>query len=323
MATNSHGIRILDRIGAHQHRTAANDTDLGAEFRRLVRDRDAAGVVRFMSSHPDKVEPILRDGSVAGIPFRIGSHRYVKMPAMAEAAKWSVELDAQSWAPWLRYTPEMIMLMMKLFPAGQVMLKDRGGRFIAGLNTIRVDWDGSNSTLPHLVDLVRNANAFERSYNPDGNTLFMVKMSVAHDQRGSGLPSRCIDMLKEAAIMLGVSNLAGAFRPSGFGRYKSENGPYADFARYSNARRSDGLPVDPWLRNLVRNGMIPVGIDRLAMAVLVPIGKFDEYRRTHKAEWMQFGDRWECGETGAWKVARPGTTAVYVESRVWGRIPLQ
>ncbi len=332
MATNSHGIRILD--AAPGRSGAAHDARLDAEFRKLVRDRDTAGAIRFMSLHLQRLERILRDSSVADIPFRIGNgHRYVKIPAMAEAVMWSTELDAPNWAPWLRYSAEMFMLMMKVFPEGQIQMRDGSGRLIAGLNTVRVNWDGTQGTLPRLGDLIRNAEAFEESYSPNGNTLFMVKMSVAQDQQGSGLPSRCIDILRETAVMLEVSHVIGAFRPNGFGRYKLENGPDSSFLSYCYKKRSDGLPVDAWIRNLVRNGMVPITIDRLALTKLAPIEEFRRYMTTYKAgEWRMFvadptslegaGERWECGETGRWDVPAHIGSAIYTEPRLMGRIPI-
>lgn len=117
----------------------------------------------------------------------------------------------------------------------------------------------------------------------------------------------------------------GSFRPSQFGKYKAQPGKWnTSFEEYCEMRRSDNLPIDNWLRSLVRNGMQPLAVDKNAMTVEMPINEFQELINNYNVGmWKEVAtDIWECGEVGRWIIIKNEDKAIYKESNLWGHIPL-
>lgn len=252
-------------------------------------------------------------------------------------------LEVPNWAPWLRFSEKELVTQSHIFPNGQFEIEDEVGLPVAILATNRIDWSGAIDDLPSWDDIAGENLTFEDTYQPQGNTIALMSMSVMADKKGQHLPERTVGMLKDYANEQGVDHIIGDFRPSGFSEYKRITGE-VDFTKYVNLRRpEDNLPVDAWLRNVTRLGMHPLRVDNRAMVVPASIVEFEGYQQHYKpGAWRQITDEntikqlvgqhqpgddiaqisevWECDETGTWYIDRQKGEAVYIESNMWGEI---
>ncbi len=89
-------------------------------------------------------------------------------------------------------------------------------------------------------------------------------------------------------------------------------------------RRDDGLPLDAWLRVLVRHGMQSLRAARGAMTVSVSRQAFEGFQQLHnRGDWLEISPGyWECGEAGSWRLPRGSDTAIYVEDNLWGALAI-
>lgn len=254
-------------------------------------------------------------------------------------------LDAPNWAPWLTMWVEDHIAHRDVFPDGQLVIKDEQTQLPIGvLTTNQIQWDGNSESLPTWDGVAGEDYSFRETYKSDGNTLCLMAISIAQGHKGEHLPEQLIGKLKELGTTKNVEHIIGDFRPSGFGEYKRLTGSF-DFDEYVALRREDGLPEDPWLRNLTRQGMQPLRADYRAMVMPFPLAELREYQTSYNPEnWYQVTDQaahevlvkthdpvseigefdeiWECGETGTWYVNSKTEQAVYIESNYYGELPI-
>lgn len=262
-----------------------------------------------------------------------------------EARKIYEGLEKPNWAPWLRFDESEIAEHRIVFPEGQITFYDDAGNPSASLDTVRVNWDGNTENLTTWDDVAGTESSYSESHIANGNTIALLSMSIREDKKGEKLATRVIRELRSRFSGSDVEHIIGDFRPSGFGAYKSETGKL-NFGEYVSELRDDGLPVDPWLRALTRLGVNISKIDKKAMVVEASMQEFTEYQQTYEPEkWWQVQDHndveeliewhnpmeqlenvdevWECGETGSWYIDRENDRAVYIESNIWGEIPIE
>ena len=255
-------------------------------------------------------------------------------------------LEEPNWAPWLRFAPEDLALHRMVFPDGQITRYDELGTPIASLDTNRVNWSGRAADLTTWDDVAGVEEGYVSAYQAEGNTIALLSMSVHPNVKKSGVATSLISEIVERAVATdGVEHVIGDFRPSGFGDYKRETGDF-DFTAYATSTRADGLPVDGWLRSVKRLGGEFLSIDPRAMVIPASLEQVAEFATTYQPEkWWQVTDQtqiaklieqhqptldiasidevWECGETGTWFLDTTHGTAVYIESNVWGELPLK
>ncbi|MCV7078157.1 hypothetical protein [Mycobacterium szulgai] len=256
-------------------------------------------------------------------------------------------LEVPNWAPWQRWgSAKELQRPHEIFPEGQFVAWDLEGAPAAALWTNRINWHGDISSLESWDTVAGNDWTFEDTYEPDGNTIVLMAISVRTDQRGQKLPARLIALLRDYAKRSGrIQHIISDFRPSDFSDYKQTTAEY-DFNNYVYHRRRDGLPWDRWLRSITRLGMEQLRVDYRAMVIPATTGQVDAYRAIHKpSQWYRVADTdavrtlisqhqpeqdiqrvdevWECGETGSWYLNTQTGRAVYVESNLWGRLPLE
>ena len=231
------------------------------------------------------------------------------------------ELEVPNWAPWLAASQESLMGRVQVFPEGQLIVKSIDDLPLASLSMNKISWDGDPNSLPCWDEVAGDPTTYEKTYEPEGNTLVMMSMNVHPEYQGHGYARNLIAGAKLTAMSLGVKHLIGSFRPNEYGKHKLAYGSNSlDFGSYCQAVREDGWPIDSWIRNLTRNGMQSMGVDEKAMTVACSIDEFTELQRTYKPEiWRKNTEGlWECGEVGAWEVV--GEDAIYKESNLWGYI---
>jgi len=229
-------------------------------------------------------------------------------------------LEHPNWAPWLEAGISSLAGRAKVFPEGQLVMKDGQGHYAASLSLNQINWDGIIEHLPSWDDVAGDPTDYSKTYTPNGNTLVLLSMNVAPEFKGLQLPSKMIDAAKQVANTLGVSHLIGSFRPSGYGEIK-KGVPDLEFETYCMLKKSfSDKPIDHWLGSLWHMGMKMLEVDHKAMTVMVPMTEFESYKQ---ADWKEVKPGiWECGEVGQWNVDAESGTATYQESNVWGSLPL-
>ena len=160
------------------------------------------------------------------------------------------------------------------------------------------------------------------------NALCIIAITVHPEFRRRGLPRILLEAAKEEAQSLGFEYVLGPFRPSAYGAFKAERrAAHSEglFAEYCGMTGSGGLPVDPWLRAVARNGAQFVKIEPRSLVVRRSLSSFERYRGTHRSDdwYSPAKDSWECGETCTWYVDRARGLVTSVESNIWGYFDLR
>ncbi len=255
------------------------------------------------------------------------------------------ELESKNWAPWLRFSPEELAEHRSVFPRGQITLYDIEGIPKASLDTVRISWSGDVEDLTTWDLVAGRYDSYSETHDPSGNTVALLSMSVREDAKGEGCAKSIIETLKESFLNEGVEYIIGDFRPTDFGKYKSQT-KKVDFVEYINERRNDGQFIDGWLRSIEKSGGQILKPDPRAMVIKTSLEEFGKFQQEHSPEkwwsvnihsnegktlidWHEplnelqsIDEVWECGEAGTWYVDASNNEAVYIESNVWGQLPL-
>lgn len=253
-------------------------------------------------------------------------HQTIIAPLNPEDAQIIFELlEHPNWAPWLEASADTLAARSRVFPYGQLVMKDHIGYPIASLSVNQIYWDGDPKSLPNWDTVAGEPTDYSQTYKPDGNTLVLMSMNVAPSQKGNKLPAKMIEAMQVVAKSFNIAHLIGSFRPSGYGLAKKGMGYSLDFEEYCLMKKfNSDKPIDPWLRSLVWSDMEMIAIDDHAMTVTVGIEEFLQYQKTFKPEqWVEAKEGlWECEEVGSWVIDKASRFATYTESNVWGVLPL-
>jgi hypothetical protein len=99
-----------------------------------------------------------------------------------------------------------------------------------------------------------------------------IEILIRPDVRGGGLSARMLHAMRANVAGLGFRDLIAPVRPSG---------KHAEITRpidaYAYATRSDGLPVDPWLRVHVRAGGRIVNVAHSSMVITGTLDRWREW----------------------------------------------
>jgi GNAT superfamily N-acetyltransferase len=266
-----------------------------------------------------------------GMPNRRGATSidcWIDLWRPEEADEIFRNLEAPNWCPWLRTPSEILSRYPLVFPEGQLLVRTGSDEIRATLTMNRIQWNGDPDALP-TWDEVAGANVRDGDYSatfvPDGNTMVLMSMNVHPLHQGDGHPRRLMHAARVQAEKLGATHLIGPFRPNQFGKWKLErpgqrsDGDFAAYCAMTIERDGLRLPGDGWLRNLVRNGMVPIKVQDDAMVVSIARAEFEAFR--HGRGWVETrAGEWQCGEAGTWFVNEH--TAVYREKNLWGRLSI-
>src|SRR5699024_4216128 len=112
-----------------------------------------------------------------------------------------------------------------------------------------IQWNGEVTDLPsgYTDSLVRSVKGYENQITP--NTFVICAGIVNPKFSGKGLAGKLIQEFKELATKSGLPNVIAPIRPTLKHKY-----PLTPINTYAQWVRSDGLPLDPWLRTHVRVG---------------------------------------------------------------------
>eukprot|EP01120_Amphizonella_sp_Union-15-10_P015680 TRINITY_DN8110_c0_g1_i1.p1 TRINITY_DN8110_c0_g1~~TRINITY_DN8110_c0_g1_i1.p1 ORF type:complete len:254 (-),score=27.96 TRINITY_DN8110_c0_g1_i1:57-818(-) len=232
----------------------------------------------------------------------------------------SQETESQ-WAPWFRITQSAQDKSAQVFPQGNLWLHSKQKQYVGQLCSTRIQWDGRPSSLPPSWDAVAGGSIKEydlsRNFDPCGNTIVLLSASIIPSYQKYGLTNLLFNEVVRRAKVWGIEHIVSPFRPNEYGKYRSGG---IGFDEYANMKRADGLPVDPWLRSLVRKGVCFYHVSQEAMVALASLEEFAKYKETWMTgNWKEISPGvWDCEEVGLWYVN--GNGAKYVEQNIWGEL---
>lgn len=179
--------------------------------------------------------------------------------------------------------------------------------------------------MPKLFDTV--ATRLKHRRTAESNCVMLVALTVHPKYRNMKLPSLLLNEVKKTAVRLGKDYVIGPFRPSHYGQFKTErNAPHSEslFKEYVELKNGAGLPYDPWMRAVAREGVEFLRPELRSLRIPGSIGQFEAFRENYRPDkwYSPFPDVWECGETQTWYVDRTRQRVISVEPNIWGVIRL-
>jgi len=169
------------------------------------------------------------------------------------------ELDAEAEERFVEEWPEFIFhdegvkpyreRRVEYFPEWEFYLVTEDRRLIAGCWGVPLAWDGTVADLPggFTDSLARSVTSYEEGVVP--NTFVLMAAAVRSDEQGRGHAGRVITAVRDRAVAGGLGQVIAPVRPTLKSRY-----PLTPIETFMTWTRSDGLPLDPWLRTHVRLG---------------------------------------------------------------------
>ncbi|MET8997315.1 hypothetical protein [Amycolatopsis sp. NPDC004169] len=136
-----------------------------------------------------------------------------------------------------------------------------------------------------------------------------LEIAVHPSWQGRGLSSLVLAAMRDAVAAAGLSSLVIPVRPP-----DKASDPGSAMADYAFAVRSDGLPVDRWLRTHVRAGGVIAGVASCSATVQ---GSLASWRRWTGLPFDRAGSVVVPGALAPVFVSTVGDFAVYVEANVW------
>jgi GNAT superfamily N-acetyltransferase len=164
---------------------------------------------------------------------------------------------------------------------------------------------------PDGWDRVIYRAAFARDEGRRGAQVSALEITIQPDLRGKGLAGQVLNAMRANAKRLGHDVLVAPVRPSA----KSDV-PTEPIGEYAFRTRSDGLPVDPWLRVHVRAGATIVKVAPRSMTIA---GTLDEWRSWTGLPFDAAGPVIVPGALVPVHCDPVQDVAVYVEPNVWVR----
>ncbi|OCA83319.1 acetyltransferase [Bacillus sp. FJAT-27225] len=166
-----------------------------------------------------------------------------------------IEIQSECFPPpfpkELWWNKEQLSNHVHFFPEGALCIEVDG--ILAGsLTALRVNFDPAQPehTWEEITD-----GGYIRNHEPDGNTLYIVDISVRPRHRKLGLGKMMMQAMYHVVIELGAERLLGGARMPGYHKVSSEMEP----AKYLEAVMTGDLK-DPVVSFLLRCGRVPVAL---------------------------------------------------------------
>lgn len=205
----------------------------------------------------------------------------------------------------LFYHPDVLIqfadhTLIAMSPAGDIVAKAHAVPFHSASTQLPPDgWDGA---------IRRGIHTKLTGAAP--NTVAALEIFVRSDQQGKGLSGTMLSALRDNARVRGFAEVVVPVRPNG------KQDIHEPMSSYAHRTRSDGLPVDPWLRVHIRAGGRIDGVAPRSMAVS---GTLDEWRRWTGLP-MDTPGPVEVPQALTPVICSPEhDVAVYIEPNVWVR----
>jgi GNAT superfamily N-acetyltransferase len=197
-------------------------------------------------------------------------HTLAQKPEMRDQID---QLSDESWPPFLLHgNIHHWHWLFEIFPEYQLLLCDAAGGLIAVGHTVPLIWDGSLSDLPTTMEeILLRAEEAQRQGQPP-TTLSAMAAMVRSAYRGQNLSVALIQEMRSLARQHACTALIAPVRPTWKSRY-----PLAPMERYVAWKRSDGAPLDPWMRVHWQIGAMPLCIAPNTLTVEGTIKDWEEW----------------------------------------------
>lgn len=153
----------------------------------------------------------------------------------------------------LWWNKEQLANHVRLFPEGALCVEVEG-RLTGSMTGLLVRFDPSSPdhTWAGITD-----DGYIRNHNPEGDTLYIVDISVSPAYRKLGLGKWLMQSMYEVVVQLGRKRLLGGGRMSGYHRFADRLSPEAYLEEVLAGREKD-----PVITFLLRCGRTPVSVVR-------------------------------------------------------------
>ncbi|WP_438444823.1 GNAT family N-acetyltransferase [Gorillibacterium sp. sgz5001074] len=151
----------------------------------------------------------------------------------------------------LWWNKEQLSNHIRLFPEGALCVEVEG-RLAGSMTGLRVRFDPSRPehTWAEITD-----EGYIRNHDPEGETLYIVDISVSPEYRKLGLGKWLMQSMYEVTVQLGAKRLLGGGRMSGYHLVADRMTPEAYLTEVLAGREKD-----PVLTFLLRCGRTPVAV---------------------------------------------------------------
>ena len=182
-------------------------------------------------------------------------------------------LSRESWPEFLTHAHTRYWRsLFSTFANFQVLLCAHSDEVIAVGHTIPFIWDGTIEDLPFRMDeiMVRAMSAYQNQHQP--TTLSALAAMVARPFQNQGLSSAVLRAMKSVAIEHSLRAFIAPVRPILKSSY-----PLTPIQRYSQWKRADGSPFDPWLRVHWKLGAVQLKVIPESMTVTGTVAEWEEW----------------------------------------------
>jgi ribosomal protein S18 acetylase RimI-like enzyme len=153
--------------------------------------------------------------------------------------------------PELWWNKEQLNNHVTLFPEGALCI-EVDGKIAGSMTSLLVEFDSNHPehTWEEITD-----NGYIRNHNPDGNTLYVVDISVSPSYRKLGLGKWLMLSMYEVVVHKGLERLLGGGRMPGYHKKVNEMTPEQYLKSVVN-----GELKDPVITFLLRCGRSPIHV---------------------------------------------------------------
>ncbi|RZU19667.1 hypothetical protein EV645_1884 [Kribbella rubisoli] len=200
---------------------------------------------------------------------------------------------------------------LQYFPQWEFYLVSSDERLIAGCWGVPIAWDGTVADLPggFTDSLARSVTSYEEGVVP--NTFVLMAAAVRSDEQGQGHAGRVITAVRDRAVANGLPQVIAPVRPTLKSSY-----PLTPIETFMTWTRSDGLPLDPWLRTHVRLGATLLAP---APASQTMTGSVSEWEKWTGMQFPSTGTYTIPAGLTTLDVDRDADLGTYVEPNIWLR----
>ena len=182
------------------------------------------------------------------VKLRIRNYRHDDFPELIDIQR---ECFPPPFPSELWWNEKQLDHHVRLFPEGALCV-EIGDRLVGSITGLIVQMHSDD--LDHSWEEVTDAG-YIRNHNPEGNTLYIVDISVRPAFRKLGIGKQLMQSMYETVVQLGLDRLLGGGRMSGYHRYAEK----MSAEQYLDAVIRGELG-DPVISFLLRCGRTPIGV---------------------------------------------------------------
>jgi GNAT superfamily N-acetyltransferase len=217
------------------------------------------------------------------------------------------------WPAFMLHDPYGTIFFDRLadvFPEFQFVAVGDDDAVIGKINSIPFQWHGHDDDLPDTGwDGIQQHGFDDHAHARTATAVSLLEARIAPQHQGRGLSRQLLEATRRRVQAMGINHLFGPVRPAA----KSSQ-PATPMSEYVALVRTDGLPVDPWIRTHVRLGGRIVKVCPLSMTIPGTLSQWQEWTG---ARFTESGPTAVAGAISLVQVDIAQDYAVYVEANVW------